>query len=122
MKFLYTLGLVISTLMLSGFAHAKGGGQTVASFIPIEEAQRVRIFDSSRNKTEVDGQIFVCVAGFVGSREGQCILDGDPKAQSQWQPMQSLTIPGYEIVGFAFAYTGSANQYRTLLVYFRKKP
>ena len=122
MKFLYTLGLVISTLMLSGFANAKGGGQTVASFIPIEEAQRVRIFDSSRNKTEVDGQIFVCVAGFISNREGQCLIESDPKAQSQWQPMQSLTIPGYEIAGFSFAYYGGDHRYRTLLVYFRKKP
>jgi len=121
MKFLYAF--VMATLLLSGLAHAKGpSGQAGSSFIPIEEAQRVRIFPSMRNKTDLEGQILVCPGTFIATHEGQCALESDPKAPSQWQPMQSLVIAGYEIAGFAFAYEGSTNQFRNLLVYFRKKP
>lgn len=105
---------------LCAFAQAKGSGGSAVTdtFIPIESAQRVRIFNYLRNTTNPDGEILVCVKGFEASREGQCVLEGSTK--DQWQRMVDLKIPGYEIAGFSFNYEGSAADRRALNVYFRK--
>lgn len=117
-----------AALLLSVAANAKGAtGDDIStkggtSFVPIEQAQRVRIFPNNRNTTNEEGEILVCVRGFVTNswQPGTCTLKDD--AKDRWQPMLSLTSPGYEIVGFSYFYGGSDNSYRNLIVYFRKKP
>lgn len=116
--------LFVCLMAFASVAFAKGSSYpkpqndpTGSGIVPIENAQKVMYFYSSRLWHYTDGTILVCpFDADASNREKECT---NKTSKNAWVPLLSLQVPGYEIAGVQFVFTGSSG-YMNLLVYWRK--
>ena len=82
--------------------------------VPIEHAQRVLHFPSSRNWSDTEGRILVCPFVVHASPTNRCPTDS-------WVPLETMAVSGYRIYGIQYTFAGNDGS-RNLLVYFEKSP
>jgi hypothetical protein len=86
--------------------------------VPWTEAQRVITWNSERHWQTVDGTILICPRDAAAMRDKKC-RDKKNDKLDRWLPLTSYSIPGFEIAGFQYSFTGSLDGYQQLTVYYR---
>lgn len=122
MKKTLVLALTLALASIPYTVAAKGsssssGSQPTTGFVAIEDAQRVIHFDSDRIWGTADGVVLVCPYGAETSFNKRC---STKDLKYAWTPLQSLTVPGYEISGLHFTFAGQTGS-KQLLVFWRRK-
>ncbi len=116
--------LCVFLMVITSVAFAKGSSHpkpqsdpSNMGIVPIENAQKVMYFNHYQLWNYSDGTILVCPLDAEASvREKECM---SKTSKNAWVPLLTLQVPGHEIVGVQFVFTGSSG-YRNLLVYWRK--
>lgn len=110
--------LAILFAVLANLAQAKTPDVSVdeGGFVPIEQAQRVTMFDHYRVWSTVQGHILVCPLN-----QNECPKKkGEPFEPKGWIVLSQLKLEGFEISGFSHRFIGNSGN-PSLLVYWRAK-
>lgn len=123
---LLSSSLAVTFAVFGKDTSGSSGGQKTPSFIPIEQAQRVLVFNHERHTVSYDGQILVCRWPADATRwpNRTCLTQtGSGRSvvtTSSWLTLDPSLLPGYEVSGIQYFFSGSSGDYPTLVVYFQK--
>lgn len=114
--------LIAAILMaVSLMAAAKGSPGSAdnglpGGVVPIASAQRVMHFDEARNWGTAQGDVLVCP---LDRSPHICRQDKAIGKLGNWVPLNSVQVPGFEMVALQYVFAGTSGN-RQLLVYFKQ--